>query len=317
MPHPAQLTVLYILTVDDIDLDLSSFFSLHRPLSVTTTIPPPASTETFHNIFAPPPQARQDPWANGNSADRRPEDVIYTLHQPIDTLDQASSGASAGQDEGMRWEVLQESPSNTDNTTHLDSLPAPKLKSLEDLVAHFRPFKAPPPPEPFASSVEEQKAAGSEKKRLAKQIKRTAAQKERQYQTTITFTEATGSDGQTVLRPHVSPLVRVADSSTHATAATQPQTHTQSYQKQQSARISQPFLARMRRRQAQQQHARHVPNASASASLPLRRAPSPAIRPAKFHLISVKRQRKLKMKKHKYKKLMKRTRNLRRRLDRT
>ena len=34
-------------------------------------------------------------------------------------------------------------------------------------------------------------------------------------------------------------------------------------------------------------------------------------------LISVKRQRKLKMKKHKYKKLMKRTRLLRRKLDRT
>jgi hypothetical protein len=32
--------------------------------------------------------------------------------------------------------------------------------------------------------------------------------------------------------------------------------------------------------------------------------------------ISVKRQRRLKMKKHKYKKLMRRTRNLRRRLDR-
>jgi hypothetical protein len=35
-----------------------------------------------------------------------------------------------------------------------------------------------------------------------------------------------------------------------------------------------------------------------------------------MYTISVKRQRKLKMKKHKYKKLMKRTRNLRRRLDR-
>jgi hypothetical protein len=34
-------------------------------------------------------------------------------------------------------------------------------------------------------------------------------------------------------------------------------------------------------------------------------------------LISVKRQRKLKMKKHKYKKLMKRTRLERRKLDRT
>jgi hypothetical protein len=39
-------------------------------------------------------------------------------------------------------------------------------------------------------------------------------------------------------------------------------------------------------------------------------------RQEKIHAISVKRQRKLKMKKHKYKKLMKRTRNLRRRLDR-
>lgn len=36
-----------------------------------------------------------------------------------------------------------------------------------------------------------------------------------------------------------------------------------------------------------------------------------------MHAISVKRQRKLKMKKHKYKKFMKRTRNLRRKLDRT
>lgn len=35
-----------------------------------------------------------------------------------------------------------------------------------------------------------------------------------------------------------------------------------------------------------------------------------------LYAISVKRQRKLKMKKHKYKKLMRRTRNLRRRLDR-
>jgi hypothetical protein len=35
-----------------------------------------------------------------------------------------------------------------------------------------------------------------------------------------------------------------------------------------------------------------------------------------MYAISVKRQRKLKMKKHKYKKLMRRTRNLRRRLDR-
>ena len=38
--------------------------------------------------------------------------------------------------------------------------------------------------------------------------------------------------------------------------------------------------------------------------------------PVTWQLISVKRQRKLKMKKHKYKKLLKRTKNIRRRLDR-
>jgi len=35
----------------------------------------------------------------------------------------------------------------------------------------------------------------------------------------------------------------------------------------------------------------------------------------KYFMISVRRQRKLKMKKHKYKKLMRKTRNLRRRMD--
>lgn len=42
---------------------------------------------------------------------------------------------------------------------------------------------------------------------------------------------------------------------------------------------------------------------------------SAGLRRRKMYAISVKRQRKLKMKKHKYKKLMRRTRTLRRKLD--
>ncbi|GAO13481.1 hypothetical protein UVI_02016400 [Ustilaginoidea virens] len=56
------------------------------------------------------------------------------------------------------------------------------------------------------------------------------------------------------------------------------------------------FLERMAKRQMEADHARG------------RR---------EMHAISVRRQRKLRMKKKKYKKLMKRTRNLRRKLDRT
>ncbi|KAF8537655.1 hypothetical protein BDD12DRAFT_845980 [Trichophaea hybrida] len=45
-------------------------------------------------------------------------------------------------------------------------------------------------------------------------------------------------------------------------------------------------------------------------------APPPPTSSGEMSLISVKRQRRLKMKKHKYKKLMKKTRNLRRRIER-
>lgn len=63
--------------------------------------------------------------------------------------------------------------------------------------------------------------------------------------------------------------------------------------------VRQPFLDRMIQRQNRNNRSRDI----------LQRPDMLAI--------SVKRQRKLKMKKHKYKKLMKRTRLLRRKLDRT
>jgi hypothetical protein len=63
--------------------------------------------------------------------------------------------------------------------------------------------------------------------------------------------------------------------------------------------VRQPFLNYMRERQRRWEEFRR------------QNAPGRV-----WRLISVKRQRRLKMKKHKYKKLMRRTRNLRRRLDR-
>ena len=70
-------------------------------------------------------------------------------------------------------------------------------------------------------------------------------------------------------------------------------------QEQKRSKWQQPFLERMRIRQQQWEDATGRKNGVAEI----------------WRAISVKRQRKLKMKKHKYKKLMKRTRNLRRRLD--
>ncbi|KAK5136530.1 hypothetical protein LTR08_002874 [Meristemomyces frigidus] len=289
------------------DAALSHFFALHRPLSVTTAIPPPASAATFSNIFSAHPA--RDAWQDGNSAERRPEDVIYTLHNTIDALESSSTHA---QDEAVRWEILQESQANDSGVKHLDAAPA-RLKSLDELVAQFRPFRAPPPPQPFAD--EAAKTSVSEKKRLAKQLAARPHQ-HKSYQTTITFTDTTSPDGTRTLTPHVSPLVRITNPlDGEAEAEAEDADHLAPIHE--APRIRQPFLERMRRRQTlylQAQSAKLEERVSEQSAVMMRWAPSG--KRVKMLLISVKRQRKLKMKKHKYKKLMKRTRNLRRRIDR-
>lgn len=268
---------------------------------MTTPVPPPTTHEAFNTIFTSQRQRQtaENPWEHGNSAERRPEDVIYTLHQTIENLE---SGARSAEDEGMRWEVIHESPTNSDGAKHLDDFP--KLKSLDELVSQFRPFKAPPPPQPFPDAPDQAKA--SDKKAPRKSSTR-GRPRQKTFTTTITVTESTDEDGQKTYSASSSPIVRMPDSQHPGREIRE-------------SAIRQPFLTRMYRRRLSQTRA-------AIAAFPMtqvgglsirRHEPSDARqqRIRKLYLISVKRQRKLKMKKHKYKKLMKRTRNLRRKLDR-
>lgn len=285
--HPAPTSSTSWLISFSPDLTTSAFFSLHRPLSLATTIPPPSTTEAFDSIFVSRPQ--RDPWENGNSAERRPEDVVYALSNLFDNLD---TSASESQDDGMRWQVISESSSH-DGVKHLDG--PPRMKSLDDMVAHFKPFHAPPPPQPFTN---EQKPA--EKKRAAKQPR------QKRYATTIYLTESTGLNGQTTFTASTSPIVRI------------PGPEEQSAFEEPAADGSRARTFRERARNARRAYflcQQESLAAKPSVRAPVRRAPS-AARKERMMLISVKRQRKLKMKKHKYKKLMKRTRNLRRRQDR-
>ena len=282
------------------DLCLSSFFSLHRPISLTTTVPPPTTDESFHALFEG--RSVQDPWRHGNSAEGRPEDIVITLSNTIEMLE---NNAANAENEGMRWEVVNESQSNGGDaaTKHLDG--APRVKSLDELVANFRPFRAPPPPEPFDEAYA-LKMAG--KKASAKARK----PKQKVYMTEIRVTESTHDNGQKTWSASSSPIVRLPDPPTHDISLPAARSHTQ----------RQTFLDRKRRRQqmwARAQQERGLVAESEGATLGfVRRAPSMGrMEKLKMWMISVKRQRKLKMKKHKHKKLMKRTRNLRRRLGRT
>lgn len=271
---------------------MSSFFSLHRPLSLSSTIPPNATIETFDNIFET--RKEVDPWENGNSAEGRPEDVVYALGSLFDNIDEA---ANESQDDGVRWEVIQESPSNQDGPVkHLDG--PPRMKSLDEQIAELsvRPFKAPPPPQAFS---QEERKAGASKRKASKP-------KQQTYEIKFTLTENTNSSGETTYTASPSPIVRVANSEDQGRAIQEPTDNGQARH---------PFRERMleRQRSFQLRNSDRM-EAMTNARNAIRQAPS--ARKGKMMLISVKRQRKLKMKKHKYKKLMKRTRNLRRRQDR-
>ncbi|TKA25126.1 hypothetical protein B0A54_17761 [Friedmanniomyces endolithicus] len=285
----------------------------NAPLSVTTTIPPPSTTEAFNAIFDSH-QHREDQWAHGDSARGSPEDVIYTLHNTIESLEN-SSHAAAAQDEGVRLEVLQESPSNSETSIkHLDSSPR-SARSLEEI------------PRTTTSSPRSRKASTTPQV----QAKGTRSST-KTYQTTITVHEVTETNGQKHYSALSSPLISLnASPGTPPTSHNPrpsrttrlPVTHASHPQHALHPRgVQQPFRHRMQRRVRMDLHTR-IPTTSTQVGEPgqevvrerfVRRAPSE--KRVSIILLSVKRQRKMKMKKHKYKKLMKRTRNLRGRLDR-
>ncbi|KAK3645635.1 hypothetical protein LTR56_009075 [Elasticomyces elasticus] len=310
------------------DTSLSSFFSLHRPLSLTSTIPPSTTTEHFNSLFQQHnhQHSSTDQWAAGNSAQGKPEDVIYSLHSAIESLESSANVVASTQEDshGVRWEVLQESPSNAEHPRHLDGQPQPtmKAKTLEEVVATMRPFHAPPPPHSFVE------AASSKIVPIARTRKTAGAVdgkvKTKTYQTTITVHETTAKDGRKSYSAESSPIISVREPRTQTNPAL-----TTSARSSKAAggiwasaavpyRPVQPFRHRMLRRGRmyllQSKTAGVVGAQSAETGRFIRKAPSG--KRVTMWAISVKRQRKLKMKKHKYKKLMKRTRNLRRRLDR-
>ena len=256
-----------------VEIHVASFFSIHRPISVTTSIPPVSSESTFSSIFA----ARRPPIYS-------PDDVIYTISSAVDNIEhghsQAPSQITNGTD--LHSAITQASVSNADSgaTTHLDGNPANHLHiNLQELAKSFRPFVPPPAPVPMGTA----RKFSSKPKRNTQKRRRTT---QKSYSTTLTILESTYPNGRKTYQAQTTPIREEPIQENPAVIDTPPAPR-------------QPFLNHMRERQRRLDEWR-------------RNGPAGGI----WRAISVRRQRKLKMKKHKYKKLMRRTRNLRRRLDR-
>jgi hypothetical protein len=134
---------------------------------------------------------------------------------------------------------------------------------------------------------------------------------ERTFQTLLTMTEATSKDGQKFYIAERGPIVELdSPEALPVEGQSTSQSRNQSLRMRSTRQITTSYALPNRPRQRAE--GSRVFTQTVVQRYTRR---SPTKRP-EMVFISVKRQRKLKMKKHKYKKLMKKTRTLRRKLDR-
>lgn len=223
-------------------LGLSSFFSLHRPISVTQTMPRAVSDEHFASIFA------------ARTRNNKMADTDATLSNTIEQLEGPMAQMTIGGQEGQEvmHKVDIKNPDGTESSMYLQ---------IDAMSGEFLPFRPPPLPQAQAAGESESAIAEAEAVEDVPQ--------HRVYKALFTIEESTDPDGQIRIMAHSPRIMQ-----------DQPRS----------------FLERLALRQLKFDEAQGRRD---------------------MHAISVKRQRKLKMKKKKYKKLMKRTRVLRRKLDRT
>ncbi|KIY01899.1 uncharacterized protein Z520_02037 [Fonsecaea multimorphosa CBS 102226] len=283
------------------DVYVASFFSTHRPMSITGPLPPEVSTEAIDKIFQPKPKSRSRTSS---------QDVIYTLASAVETLDdhiaqkhadQPSQNA-AEQKAALIKALMQrnESPADPNRTHHLDGAPQTvqvgggniKLV-IQEIQRRFRPFNVPPVPRPISdaeiNASEEQSAAQAEK---AEELQAKALEVEIEQQDyndpyiqqVVINVPRDSSDLQQegFFTSRGAPVMEIEN----------PNASSSLQEIEQQSPLGRSRIIG---------HRRQV------GSIPGRRREG-------MYAISVKRQRRLKMKKHKYKKLMRKTRNLRRKL---
>ncbi|KAK7746082.1 hypothetical protein SLS62_009542 [Diatrype stigma] len=274
--------------VPDKSMALSTFFSLHRPMSVTHSFPKTVTDDIFAKIFTP------------LTKDKKVDDVISTLSSTVDQLEDPMRS--------MSLEAQQDSMAATDangehmkiEVRHADGSESNVYVQLNAMSGQFLPFRPPPAPqsatEAAAAAVEgaqNEQAANA----AAMEAFGSAASETRIYKAVFTLEETVEANGSTRIVAHTPQLIEEGDEGSHHDHDGHHHDGAEGGESEQA--VPRTFLERMalreiRREEAQQR--RRIPGGMAA--------------------ISVRRQRKLKMKKKKYKKLMRRTRNERRKLDR-
>ncbi|KAL9578743.1 MAG: hypothetical protein Q9203_006983, partial [Teloschistes exilis] len=142
------------------NVHVASFFSRHRPISVTTSFPPVSSEASFSSIFEPKSRPKI-----------QPSDVMYTVSAAIDGFENA---VSQEESEGRHHRT-----SSKNDTIHLDSNNPHQLAlNIEELSKTFRPFNVPPPPVPMPDPSTTTAGSESSKQSSSRRQRRSTGTKE-------------------------------------------------------------------------------------------------------------------------------------------
>ena len=309
-----------------LDVAVSSFFSLHRPMSVTNAIPNEATPMAVDAIFTPNKHSsRQSPG---------PQDVIYTIASAVQHLEsniaQQQQNPQSQKSEPRRTDITtaltqhhnhHATQADPNQTQHLDGQPpqinirTPKGVQLmiQEVARHFRPYNTPPAPVPMSDADFDAREAEAAEEEQARDLEREIESQDNEQASSnkrlIALTVHENSDLRSrKFFTHKAPMLRFKRLAPDSAA---------------QAREIMSRYRRVTRVLGDLRQQIRFPGAEAPSPIRrLRRRGYPAqkereikIHRPTFYAISVKRQRRLKMKKHKYKKLMRKTRNLRRRLD--
>ncbi|KAK1757371.1 hypothetical protein QBC47DRAFT_375808 [Echria macrotheca] len=176
--------------IKDEAIALSTFFALHRPISVTQLLPSKVTDNAFAEIF------------NQRTRGHRVEDVMSTLSQTVHDLEQPLSKLSLGDkqdaDVGLK-QVTYKRADGTEKTVSLHQLFDTNADTNTD-TSHWMPYTPPPPPQPLGMQSEAEKAAAAEEMDEPEPQTRI-------YRAMVTIEETVGADGEHKVVAHSPQLV--------------------------------------------------------------------------------------------------------------
>lgn len=167
-------------------LGLSSFFSMHRPISITNSVPRAISDEAFGEIFAARAGA---PTAAKPSSN----EVISTLSRAVDDLEGPMAKMSISRAEADAAQQPGDGVQKID-LRHADGRESSLSVQVKSMTGQFLPFQPPPIPEPGSASGEAVNAAADQDADLSPE--------RRVYRAMFTIEETLDADGQVQVLAH-------------------------------------------------------------------------------------------------------------------